>query len=294
MASVLTNFKTLLHFVALRWRHRKVYASNLQAGKALLIRLCFTEVGRKLVADRLVTLHLRGIDRPLHLRRCQSDYLLVEDIFENQEYAGVKQWNIPSDAAIVDLGANVGLASVYFSSLYPGCRIVAVEPDGGNLAVYRLNNAARIEQGRVSIEEGFVAAQDGVAGIHRTLEALGFSKVPLRGHSGEAVRCVSMPSLMDKHKLTEIDLLKCDIEGAESELFKNASLWIAHVRHLVVEVHPPYGLEDLYADLRAAGWNFHVTKSFYRAKFGICFLQQLPETSGPLSPVKDESQRARP
>jgi FkbM family methyltransferase len=221
-------------------------------------------------------LHLRGIDHPLHLRRCQSDYLLVEDIFETQEYASVKQWPIPANPTIVDLGANVGLASVYFSSLYPGCRIVAVEPDHGNLEVYRLNNAALLEQGRLSVEEGFVAAQDGVAGIHRTLEALGFSKVPLRGDWDEAVRCVSMPSLIEMHKLAEIDLLKCDIEGGEAELFKNASPWIGRVRHLVAEVHPPYGLEELYADLNAAGWSFRITKSFFRNKFGICFLQQLP------------------
>src|SRR5262245_43461234 len=278
MANPLTNAATFLQFAALRWRHRRVYASPLQAAKALLIRLCFTNIGRKLVSDKVVKLRLRGLDRPLYLRRCQSDYMLVEDIFENQEYAGVKEWNIPPDATIVDLGGNVGLASAYFSSLFPECRIVAVEPDKGNLDVLRQNNARLIEQGRMSVIEGFIAAEDGAAGIHRPLEALGFRKAPLGSESSESIPCVSMHTLIEQNKLNRIDLLKCDIEGGEAELFKSAAPWIGRVTHLVAEVHPPYGLEDLYNDLRAAGWNFRVTRSFYRDKFGICFLQQLPST----------------
>lgn len=38
-----------------------------------------------------------------------------------------------------------------------------------------------------------------------------------------------------------IDLVKCDIEGAETEVFADGSAWICRVRFLIVELqlHPP-------------------------------------------------------
>ena len=58
----------------------------------------------------------------------------------------------------------------------------------------------------------------------------------------------------------EVDLLKCDIEGTEKELFAGCAPWIGRVRHLAVETHPPYTPDDLYAALGAAGWEFDVVE----------------------------------
>ena len=36
--------------------------------------------------------------------------------------------------------------------------------------------------------------------------------------------------------------------------------WIGRVEHLIVETHPPYGPDALFADLRANGWEFDVLR----------------------------------
>ncbi len=42
---------------------------------------------------------------------------------------------------IVDAGANIGTASVWFKQQYPEAAVVAIEPDPGNAAVLRMNTA---------------------------------------------------------------------------------------------------------------------------------------------------------
>src|SRR5204863_5459192 len=59
-----------------------------------------------------------------------------------------------------------------------------------------------------------------------------------------------------------IDLLKCDIEGAEQDLFAHCAPWIARIQNLIIEVHPPYTKALLLADLRSAGGDFDCREVF--------------------------------
>ena len=52
----------------------------------------------------------------------------------------------------------------------------------------------------------------------------------------------------------EIDLVKCDIEGAEAEVLARCADWITRVRALVIELHAPYTEELLRRDLAANGF----------------------------------------
>ena len=51
---------------------------------------------------------------------------------------------------------------------------------------------------------------------------------------------------------TPIDLIKCDIEGAERELFECGGPWLSRTRVMVVELHSPYGREEFLAHVRRA------------------------------------------
>lgn len=55
-----------------------------------------------------------------------------------------------------------------------------------------------------------------------------------------------------------MDLLKCDIEGAEAEVFANCADWIERIRWLMVELHPPYDKRKCLADLERNGGRFIV------------------------------------
>src|SRR4029077_9668049 len=66
----------------------------------------------------------------MHLRNGSSDLPVFRQIFMDYEYA--LHLNTSSVRTIIDGGANIGLAGVYFSSQYPQAKIIGIEPDDAN------------------------------------------------------------------------------------------------------------------------------------------------------------------
>ena len=66
---------------------------------------------------------------------------------------------------------------------------------------------------------------------------------------GDAVEVMTMPQVLESTEVeSSIDLLKCDIEGAESQVLADCAGWIGRVRNLVIELHAPYTREAFLAD----------------------------------------------
>lgn len=80
------------------------------------------------------------------------------------------------------------------------------------------------------------------------------------GHPGdESVPAMTLPQILASCEVHgPIDLLKCDIEGAEAELFAECADWIDRVRNLVVELHRPYSSQEFLSHLECAGGSFQV------------------------------------
>jgi len=256
------------------WR-RHGYRSLLDVPKDFLLRSTaeiYARRGNPPVSWPLA-LHLRKLPDPVYLRVANSDFLVLGEIFDRDEYAQIKNWDLPKDARVVDLGANIGLASVYFASFLPDAHVVAVEPDEENCRLIKKNCRRLLKDGRLHVLRGFIAAKDGTAGIDRNVRAWAFHKVDTIDPKHEAVPCISMQHLLETSGFDRIDLLKCDIEGSERELIQDCTPWIGCVKHLIVETHKPYLVADLYDDLRSAGWDFDVTFELQEDPVGIAFLK---------------------
>jgi hypothetical protein len=65
------------------------------------------------------------------------------------------------------------------------------------------------------------------------------SKVIFAVHEGDGmpVRDVTMQTLMNELRISSIDILKVDIEGAKKEVFETAPDWFHNVRCLAIELH---------------------------------------------------------
>ena len=138
---------------------------------------------------------------------------------------------------VVDAGANVGLAAVWFAHKYPGARIVALEPDPENAALLRLNTSRHPE---VEVLEAALWREDTTLDL---LDPGGGSWSMQVRESDEApaalgrVEALSMPTVLERFGIERVGLLKVDIEGAELELFDDASAWIDRVDAIAVELH---------------------------------------------------------
>ena len=235
-----------------------------------------------------VSLRPKELTDPVYLRLGNSDVMVLEEIFSRAEYEPVRNWDIPPDSRIIDLGANIGLASLFFASLFPQSHLMAIEPDEANCLLMRRNCRRLIREGRVTIHRAFAAKEDGVAGLDSGLagtskarQSWAFSKSDKVDAQHVAVPCMSIPTLLRTSGYDEVDLLKCDIEGSERELFANCAGWIGKIRHLIVETHnswsnpeDSYPVTLLYEDLRKAGWDFEVHYELQEKLVGIAFLKR--------------------
>jgi FkbM family methyltransferase len=133
---------------------------------------------------------------------------------------------------ILDLGANIGAASIYFAATWPAARIVAVEPATDNFELLADNTAPFAN---IPIVHAAVASRDGHAAIVDSRA----EKWAYRTEISEAggIKAVSVPSLLASIETAAPFIAKIDIEGAEAELFSAAADWAGQFALLIIELH---------------------------------------------------------
>lgn len=273
LGSRIAKFKQIRH---INRQHGGVYRGATDRAKTFVLRYATThkQVAKALFWLKKLSVRINGVPERLYVRVPGSDFLVLREIFELGEYAAARKWTLPKDARVFDLGGNIGLASIFFASLAPQGRFLVVEPDTDNCQMIRRNCRELIRDGRLQVLKAFVAAKDGMAGLDKSWRAWAFHKVDTIDANHEAVQCFSMASLLEKSGFDRLDVLKCDVEGSEREIFADCKGWIQKVDHLVIEVHEPYKVTDLYKDLRDAGWDFEVFEERQDDTHGVAFLRR--------------------
>ena len=149
--------------------------------------------------------------------RIQSKY---EDILDRQK--------IP---IIIDAGANIGVASRYFSTKFREARIVAIEPDPKTVAICRLNTAMLPQ---IEVYEAAIGSESGRVMVE-SIEGHAWATRTHRSNQGLEV--VTIPEILERNPQGELFIVKVDIEGFESDLFLSNTEWIDDAFVVVVEPH---------------------------------------------------------
>lgn len=190
----------------------------------------------------------------ISFRKNHSDIYILRENFVSNIYDFNFEKYIPEGVkTIIDLGANIGLSSLYFQYRFPKAQITCVEPVQDNIDV--LNQNCKQNQFNWDIVKGAIQAEDGMVILHPN-EWWSSSTVTekvanLRENKDgrlekilkmptEDVNAYSLDSIMSMSKMDQIDILKMDIEGAEEETILDAGEWIKHVKILIVEIHVKY------------------------------------------------------
>lgn len=179
-------------------------------------------------AGRERTVFLKpGVTLTYRLNR--GDILAVREVWMDEVYE--LPFQVQTEC-LVDLGANIGLASLWLTRRYGFSRIVAVEPLQSNVRLLQVNLA---QNGIVAeIIQAAVARSDGTARFEASVD----SNAGRLGDAGEVVETVSMESVLERlPRACDVDLLKIDIEGAEAELLEDSPRWLPRVRSILVEIH---------------------------------------------------------
>jgi FkbM family methyltransferase len=180
----------------------------------------------------------RILSGSLVLRSGESDKHVLGQIFVDEEYLPLVS-RIPSPGVIVDCGANVGFSTAWFAASFPSSRIVAVEADDRNVVQLRRNVAQFGE--RVSVVHAGIWTDDRGLKLERGKYRGGgaWTTQVRECRQGECpdIESVSILQLMRRYRLTSIDVLKMDIEGAEVPVLAESRAWMQAIAAIVIELH---------------------------------------------------------
>ncbi len=216
-------------------------------------RLSLSKVGRfACPRPTLVEPNLRSFGGPVTLRSHTTDISVLKELLLGHSYEDVAERAKGDVATILDLGANTGLAARWFAHRFRRARVVSVEPEAGNVSVLRRN--LRQLGDRAEVVAAAIGASARSVTLRTSAGACGFRMSELSAaDGGDVVDVVPIAGLLAERGLDRIDVLKCDIEGAERELFGIAAAWLDRVRFGVVECHDGYTAADLVADAARGG-----------------------------------------
>lgn len=216
-------------------------------------------------ASLVVRTRTRLARYPLLVRAGTSDLRVFEQIFVREEYRGLSRLKNPT--MILDLGANVGFASAYFLTRFPAARVIAVEPDPQNFEMLRCNLKPYANRA-ICIHAGVWSSTCNLHIVDSPYrDGQHWSRqVATASHDqvDAVVPGVDVPWLMDRAGVSRISLLKCDIEGAEVQVFgPSSAAWIGNVDAIAIELHDDtqFGKATEVFSKAIAGLPFEITQS---------------------------------
>ncbi|PQJ20611.1 FkbM family methyltransferase [Tenacibaculum sp. SG-28] len=186
----------------------------------------------------IISISLNNIEHSFKIRSKTSDIPIFQQVFFNGEY------NIPLDFEpknIIDAGANIGLAAIFFSNKYPNAKIISIEPEASNFLLLEENtkhydNITPLNKAlsNISNQELYVVDRGyGNSGfMTESIEKSG------NKDSESSVKAVTVDDIMHQYNYEFIDIIKIDIEGYEKELFENnTDNWLKNTKCLIIELH---------------------------------------------------------
>ena len=137
---------------------------------------------------------------------------------------------------ILDCGANVGYAAVYFKNEFPNARIISIEPEKFNFELLLKNTK---EYSDMTCLMGGIWNKS----THLTIKDVGLGNWGFMieesiNPTEDSIKAYTIENLMKQFCIDQIDILKIDIEGSEKELFESGyEYWLPKTKVLIIELH---------------------------------------------------------
>jgi FkbM family methyltransferase len=170
---------------------------------------------------------------PIFIRNNISDFPIFYQVFLNREYS--IQYDF-EPKVILDCGANVGFASVFFKNQFPHSKIIAIEPDHDNFEMLQQNTQRYSDvfcvKGAIWNKNTNLIIKD------QGLGSWGFMMEESSIPTQDSIKVYTIDQLMKQFGIAQIDVLKIDIEGSEMQLFEsNYDSWLSKTKVIIIELH---------------------------------------------------------
>lgn len=198
----------------------------------------------------------------LKLRPGLWDYACAWEILVEESYKPYIG-KLPEELdTVIDLGAYIGDFAVWAAKEFNAKKVLAVDADPENFSFIpeniKLNNVEKIVK---PIHKAIYSESNKKVSIKAPSEDIHAVKAIDSDESKGDIPTITFKKLLQNNKISFIDFLKVDIEGAEEFVFtdENKSIFKDKVRFVALEAHPnqrlsPYFFIDYLKDL---GYRVH-------------------------------------
>ena len=221
------------------WELRRLYAKNVGNG------------------EELVPVNLPTLNHPLFLRPGTTDAPEVVHNCVREAYRVL----VPVEPVrvIVDAGASIGDTTAWYLSNFPNATVIALEPAPDNYAILVKNcgpygaRAVPLNAALWHCSTTLAFCGSEMADAHSVRE--------VSSSRDATCQAVSVSTLLEILNADSIDIFKCDIEGAEVDVFTDhCDDWLPRVRSILIETHSPHA----YTSVRATCARHGFRHSTYR------------------------------
>jgi FkbM family methyltransferase len=199
------------------------------------------------------TFNFKGVE--LRMPDAASFRFMFKEIFKQEIYKFRSRNRKPY---IIDAGANIGLSTIYFKSIYPESEIIAFEPDNSifnylqkNISQFNYKDVQLIKKGLWDKETMLGFNSEGADG-----GAIDFNE---QKKTQTEIEVTSLKPFLNR----KVDFLKIDIEGAEYTVLQDIEKNLNLVQRIFVEYHSFIGEEQCLSDileiLKRAGFRIYTS-----------------------------------
>lgn len=197
------------------------------------------------------------------IRAGTTDFYVLTNVWLLEEYDN-KKLQIGKDDTVIDIGAHIGLFTIYVSQFCTNGRIYCYEPIKENYDLLACN----IELNNIknaTIFQNAVTDKSSLARIFLNQDAAAHSAFTKSSEYVD-IMSVSLKDIIDSNKIEKCDLLKLDCEGSEYIILNSLpESYFGHIKKIVMEYHmadkKPDLLQNLIKKLNALNYKLDVRKN---------------------------------
>lgn len=198
------------------------------------------------------------------------DYYTLEYLFKEIFVAHEYYFEAETDSPlIVDCGANIGMAVLYFKWLYPKARIMAFEPNPNTFSLLKknveANNLQNVELFNIGLFDKKTEIPFFIGDNLATLE--GSIRSDRGGKNQMNIQTEMLSSILKD--ISKVDLMKMDVEGAEiniiRDLYNNKAL--SKIQECLIEYHHNMNsdkseLASFLQQFEESGFNYNIRANY--------------------------------
>jgi FkbM family methyltransferase len=236
---------------------RSFLRHHFKVWQVLLTGSCEREYARLLLLhgdrQRYEAQRVKFLDYEVHVPDAASFLSQFREIFAD----GCYRFDPAGEAPVIfDCGANIGMSCLYFKRLFPRASIRAFEADPKIMRYLQENLQANGASDVQCVRKAVWIDDRGVEFQSEGSDSGGISK----GTGTVKLESIRLKDELEAEK--RVDLLKIDIEGAETEVLKDCQNSLGNVRNLFVEYHSfnrgRQELDEVLRILSAAGFRYFI------------------------------------